>query len=604
MLRWRWKTLHEQPSIALEMPQTMKRNARFMLMALGMGAVLVSCAAPVSSGATVGVSFAASGTLQPATSVSPGTIPPFPSVPADAATSIGTFRPGDMVVIADTQGPAVLVRVRAVRLVPSVPGLAPASDGDIFLEATVDVDVLRAVSDLPLGWKTFGAQDASSATWPARRIDLQDLTPGIRSGEVGFEAPSAGQVLWRILNTIPSESPQFELRPVAEPSASASGPPPAPGDWTGLVWSAPTSVPESPGGGAAPQTGAEWRGRYAVVGSTQGSGGTGAAAVWLSNDGTTWTQTFLDDPGKGHSSMQYVVAAAGGLVGIGTSGVDHCTAPGEGMTCDPLPVAIWTSIDGRTWRHVPTPASFQGAAVTDMAAGPSGILAIGDTGWDRPWIWSSPDGRQWTRESMPAAAFEGAHLRRVAAASDGWALVGSVGGRQPVCCAGGDPTGRPAAWYSSDGTTWTRASTRTPVTGRGELGTLSVGSGGLVAMEAVGGASRGSIQWISSDGRSWVNRPWSFDVPSPVRPIASDGARMVWAGSAPGGPLPLFVSTDGRTWRPLDPAGAVEQAPTADGPAGPQLHSAILVPDGLVVFGFEPTTGRTLIWIARAVTAP
>ena len=561
----------------------------------------VRTAAPVT---TAGVSAAAHGTLQSVKPISAGEIPSFAPVLADAVTSGGTLQPGDVAVIADARGPAILIRVRDVRQVTSVPGLAPFSDGDVFLEATVDVDVLRAMSGLPLAWKMFGAQDASSSTWPAHPIDLQDLTPGLRSGEVGFEAPSAGQVLWRILNTIPSGSPQFELRPATAPSVSASGPPSVPGDWAGLVWSAPASVPGPPGGDAYPQGVIGWRGGYVVTGSVRESNGTSTAAAWSSHDGATWTPTFVDDPGKGHSYIQYVRATANRLVAIGASGVDHCTAPGEGMTCDPLPVAIWTSADGSTWRRVPMPASFQGASVSDVSAGQRGVLVVGDTGWDHPWIWSSPDGMLWTRESMPAGVFEGAHLDKVAAVGRGWALVGSVGGRQPACCASSGPTGRPAAWYSSGDTTWTRASTLTPVTGRGELGTLSVGSVGLVAIEGVGGASGGSIQWTSANGRSWANRPWLFDARSPARPLASDGTRMVWTSWAKSGPLPFFVSADGRTWRLLDSVGTIDQAPTVEGSAGPQLQSAVLVPGGLVAFGLDSSTGRFLVWIARAVTAP
>jgi len=530
-------------------------------------------------------------------------IPPFPSVAPDAASTSGTLQPGQAAVVSDDQGPALLVRVRDVRQLTAVPGLSPASDGDVFLDATVDVDVLRDVSALPLAWKTFGAQDVSSATWPADGLDLQGLTPGVQSGHLGFEAPGAGQVLWRILNTVPSGSAQFELRPapsVASPEPAASA---APGDWTGLRWSAPSVLPGSADGSALAGAIVPWQGGYVAVGSV--SGATSRAAAWLSPDGVTWSLTFTDDPGQGHSAIQFVRVIGGVLVGIGTSGVDHCSAPGEGMTCDPLPVAIWTSTDGRTWTRRTTPSSFGGASVADVASGPSDGMVIGDTGWDHPWIWTSPDGASWTREPMPAGVFAGAHLRRVAAWGSGWILVGSVGGLESRCCVNSGPTGQPAAWYSSDGITWTRATTRTPVTGRGELETLDAGLAGLVAMEEVGGASSGSsILWTSTDGRTWTHAPMSGAQQSPLRSFASDGTHILWEGWAASGPLPLFVSGDGVSWRALNIGGATETAPLGDNSSGPQVRTATLMPNGLVAIGDDGTTGTGVIWTVRAVTAP
>jgi hypothetical protein len=387
---------------------------------------------------------------------------------------------------------------------------------------------------------------------------------------------------------------------VASPEPAASA---APGDWTGLRWSAPSVLPGSADGSALAGAITPWQGGYVAAGSLYGA--TSRAAAWLSPDGATWSLMFTDDPGQGHSAIQFLRVIGGVLVGIGTSGVDHCSTPGEGMTCDPLPVAIWTSTDGRAWTRRATPSSFEGASVADVASGPSGGVVIGDTGWDHPWIWTSPDGASWTREPMPAGVFAGAHLRRATAWNSGWILLGSVGGGKIVCCVNSGPTGQPAAWHSSDGATWTRAATRTPVTGRGELETLDAGSAGLVAVEEVGGASSGSsILWTSTDGRTWTKTPWSSDVNGPLRSFASDGTHILWEGWATRGPLPLFVSTDGTTWRALDIGGATDRAPLADNSTGPQVQTAVLVPDGLVAVGSDGSNGDSLVWLGRALTAP
>ena len=542
---------------------------------------------------------------------SAGAIQPFPSVAPDASTTPGTLLPGQVAVIADDHGPMLLVRVRGVQQLASVPGLTPASDGDLFLDVTVDVDVLRDVSQVLFAWKALGAgPEVSTPTWPTDRIDMRNLAPGLHSGHVGFEVPAVGQVLWRALNTSASESPQFELRAAtasASPTPEASA---APGDWVGLRWGTPSVLPGPAGGHAQPGDVVSWQDGYVVVGSAQGSDGSQRAAAWLTTDGTTWSQTFTDEPGRGHSAIQFVRVVGGVLVGVGTSGVDHCTGSGVDTTCDPLPAAIWTSTDGRTWVRRAAPATPAGVIIRDVASGPAGGMMIGDTGWSHAWIWTSPDGATWTRESLPASVFAGAHLDRVVSWDAGWVVVGSVGGQAPICCDASGPIGRPAAWYSPDGTTWARASTRTPVTGSGELATLDAGSAGLVAREDPDrGAVGSTFLWTSTDGRTWTNTPWSADPWSadqqgPLRSFASDGTRILWEGWAASGPLPLFVSGDGVSWRSLDIGGATETAPLGDNSSGPQVGKALLVPHGFVAIGLRGSTGDSLIWIVRAVTAP
>jgi hypothetical protein len=412
-------------------------------------------------------------------------------------------------------------------------------------------------------------------------------------------------VLWRALNTSASESPQFELRAgtaLASPTLEASA---APGDWVGLEWSTPSSLPGPAGGSAMPGDLVAWNGGYVVVGGVQGSDGSPRAAAWLSADGTTWSQTFTDEPGRGHSVIQFVRVVGRVLVGVGTSGVDHCTGSGVDATCDPLPVAIWTSADGRTWIRRIAPAIPTGVIIRDVASSPAGGMMIGDTGWSHPWIWTSPDGATWTREPMPAGVFTDAHLDRVVSWDAGWVVVGSVGGQAPICCDASGPIGRPAAWYSNDGMTWARASTRTPVTGSGELATLDAGSAGLVAREDPDRVLGGSIfLWTSTDGRTWTHAPMSADQQGPLRSFASDGTHILWEGWAASGPLPLFVSGDGVSWRSLDIGGATDTAPRGDNSSGPQVGKALLVPHGFVAIGLRGSTGDSLIWTVRAVSAP
>lgn len=196
---------------------------------------------------------------------------------------------------------------------------------------------------------------------------------------------------------------------------------------------------------------------------------------------------------------------------------------------------------------------------------------------------------------MPAAMFGGAHLRAVVATTFGLVIVGSVGGDEPRCCANSGPTGRPVAWFSPDGSTWQRAETSKPVSGRGELVSVDAGSAGLVATEQLGGYSAGMIRWVSTDGRLWSNLAVSYEPAGATRRLASDGSRIVWTDSPPSGPLSWFVSTDGTNWRRLEVSDPAGRLPGSDATTSPQLMSGRLLPDGVFVLGMDPVSGHALV---------
>ncbi len=164
------------------------------------GALLVGPAASPSPTASAPVASSV-----PA-SPSPAEVPPFPSVPPDAATTSGRIDVGQVAVVSDAQGPAVLVRVRDVTEVAGVPGLAPRIVGDVFLSATVDYRVLHVPEGTFPGigyvaWKTFGATMLDpSAGWPAPALGwVTDLRAGMTlSGRIGWEAPPSGEVTIRL----------------------------------------------------------------------------------------------------------------------------------------------------------------------------------------------------------------------------------------------------------------------------------------------------------------------------------------------------------------------------------------------------------------------
>ncbi len=143
-----------------------------LLAVLGLHGTILGPAA--SPGATAPRSPAAAPSAAPVPSTSSLAVPTFTSVAPDATSTSGLIEPGQVAVYADAAGPAVLIRVRDVQAVASVPGLMPRVVGDAYLEATVDFRVLHVPSGTFPGigfiaWKTFGATLLDpGASWPTR----------------------------------------------------------------------------------------------------------------------------------------------------------------------------------------------------------------------------------------------------------------------------------------------------------------------------------------------------------------------------------------------------------------------------------------------------
>lgn len=286
------------------------------------------------------------------------------------------------------------------------------------------------------------------------------------------------------------------------------------------------------------------------------------------------------------AGIGWPVEGPGGLVALGVHGRLHC-GTGEGATCDPLPVAIWTSPDGRSWHGRAAPAAFKGATIRQVAAGPGGIVAAGDTGWDHPAIWFSADGAAWTRESLPAALFRHAEFDGLAAFRGRWVLTGLTDPVKPECCVGSSSKElKAAAWFSADGKHWSRASVESPA--QESIGFPFAGSGGL----ASGGFDR---NWVSADGSSWRIGPSDPD----FGPVASDGERIIGFSQGDDDGLELWVSTDGRSWQALADAGDTSSKPSWQDP-----QAYFLLPAGLAIVGDTGTSDSLPVWLATPASAP
>ena len=188
--------------------------------------------------------------------------------------------------------------------------------------------------------------------------------------------------------------------------------------------------------------------------------------------------------------------------------------------------------------------------LVDVASGPAGLVAIGNSYGDDgmvPVVLHSTDGREWSAVSLPADSVSPL-LSAVVPYDGGFVLVGAVDA---------GPRGEsatPAAWYSSDGVSWSRATVNvdsrlfpTGIVGIGEMGDVTAGSNGLVGWWGLRGMTAGGprymVMWTSSDGRTWQPRDHNTARPGLAHGyVAGDGVRMV-------------ASARLRTRPPIQPSG-------------------------------------------------
>jgi hypothetical protein len=196
-------------------------------------------------------------------------------------------------------------------------------------------------------------------------------------------------------------------------------------------------------------------------------------------------------------------------------------------TTDAAPGVIWTSTDGETWRSATGALSLEGIQINAVAAGASGIVAVGARN-DHAVAVVSPDGVSWAVRRMPnGTAWD---LQSVAAGPTGFVAVGNPTGDQL----------HGAAWWSADGRSW---SAITSVEGSKYPNWDAVGAS-ATRFVAVGTAGSKRATWISDDGRRWHRQASRSDQPSAARSRVryANGQFLIPSGSE------VWMSPDGFTW--------------------------------------------------------
>jgi len=268
-------------------------------------------------------------------------------------------------------------------------------------------------------------------------------------------------------------------------------------------------------------------------------------AVWVSDDGLKWTSVSDPDIAVPVGKIRDLVVGGPGLVAVGEAFTGESWAPRP---------AIWASADGRHWARIPHDLDVFGAAeggsIGSVTTGPDGLIALGGEFYGQGiTVWRSIDGLEWTR--LPP--------NDLGAVDDLTVLNGTY------VAVGAEHEGNAsvaAAWLSSDGLDWSRATVRMDY-GTGtfqEMRGVNVWNGSLLAVgfDADFGWGIPAV-WMSEDGSEWVrvrDDGLRSSVPDPTHSqmwAVSTGEDALiavgWYSDDDSDSAAVWRSSDGLSWR-------------------------------------------------------
>ncbi len=298
----------------------------------------------------------------------------------------------------------------------------------------------------------------------------------------------------------------------------------------------------------------------------------------MSADGISWGE-LAELPAGGATVNDVTQSSDGTIVAVGT-------VQGENGGLDSA--VAWTMSFGHSWGSTAlSPAD--GSSAANVVAGPAGFLASGSGPSGGTAIWASADGAAW-------------HSVAVSGIPSDFYQPGLFGNSQGLF---GNSTGyvmaqffQPRMWHSTDGSRWSETWHAPALTGlssyyMGPILKAPDGSyrsfGGVYT--GTGIAIRGPLNrliWTSHDLTHWTTSG-GFKDPGTIDGFASIPGGFVAAGTQPGsadlssslnplGPLGVWTSTDGRTWKPLAGLSSLPESEVL-AVAGDGSHVVIAVVD-------------------------
>ena len=294
----------------------------------------------------------------------------------------------------------------------------------------------------------------------------------------------------------------------ARPSGSAKASPPA------LVLTSFAGYAGQPARPGAPRLEvnaiASAGGQRLAVGSADGY-----PAIWRQDPGGAWTLVTSpgDVPARSvPATLTSVTHGPAGWLAVGVPG----------------PVVL-TSANGTTWRPAAgnIAASLGKISVVSATAGPRGYVILGKLavqgGGCVADVWWSPNLTSWTRAHDVNGTTGSSQTLAVAALTDGFVSVGSH-------------NGRPAAWVTSNGTTWRTIVLSGPA--NAQLNQIAVVGTTVVATGGSDGQGDGSAAFAVSSpdgGATWQQANLQLPAPGTVVTALAAGRRG-WIAAGQYGP--------------------------------------------------------------------
>jgi hypothetical protein len=288
-----------------------------------------------------------------------------------------------------------------------------------------------------------------------------------------------------------------------------------------------------------------------------------------SSDGIHWTAgRTLPKAGIGSQvGISGVVEGPKGLLAVGRFGRGTC---GGTPTVD----VLWGSTDGLTWSRVPLPADFANSSVYTLDAGSSGYIATGvlkDGATTAVWV--STDGRSWRRAPMPKSAAGTVFVDGATAFAGGFVLSGA----QQIQLGCGESVQVPSVWSSADGKSWTRPTLPGAIPVDSTWVNVDRISDRVVMATAwtydSATQSSSELVWATSDGRTWKQLAWP---PNLFRAaVLTDGKRGLLFATPTGSFETAIIATVDQDMNVAIltssgdlPTGGAMMGTTALGPAG------------------------------------